>query len=57
VRELNYLEVYFPYEKWSNNSIPNYVEGESFIPTSVLLSNGVTQPAQYLSEADLLDLM
>ena len=56
VLELNYLEVY-PYEKWTDKSIPVFKERETFIPTTLLLTESKTAPPELLTEAELIDLM
>lgn len=52
----NYLEVY-PYDKWASRSLPAFVEGEEFQPSSLLLKDGQTSAPKYLTEADLVTLM
>ena len=56
VLERNYLDVY-PYDKWAAKSIPEYREGEEFIPTVCELKEGATTAPSYLTEADLVSLM
>lgn len=53
---LNYLEVY-PYDKWSNKQIHNYIQGQSFMPTGLEMVSGQTSPPNLLTEADLISLM
>lgn len=52
----NYLDVY-RFESWGTSTIPTYVPGQQFIPTSLTLDSGVTRPPPLLSEADLLSCM
>jgi DNA topoisomerase III len=52
----NYLEVY-PYDKWSDRSLPQFEEGQKFQPTSIRMDEGQTSPPQLLTEADLIALM
>lgn len=52
----NYLEVYI-YDKWSDKEIRDYHEGEEFVPSSIDLVEGSTEPPQLLTEADLIALM
>ncbi|XP_032778336.2 LOW QUALITY PROTEIN: DNA topoisomerase 3-alpha [Daphnia magna] len=52
----NYLEVY-PYERWSDRSLPLLNQGEQFTPTSITMEEGATCAPQLLSEADLISLM
>ncbi|UYV73675.1 TOP3A [Cordylochernes scorpioides] len=56
ILERNYLEVY-PYDKWSDKSIPEYRLGETFIPTKILMVESETSPPPLLTEADLIALM
>ena len=52
----NYLEVY-PYDRWSDRSLPQFEEGQKFEPTSIRMDEGQTSPPQLLTEADLIALM
>ncbi|XP_006901251.1 PREDICTED: DNA topoisomerase 3-alpha [Elephantulus edwardii] len=52
----NYLDVY-PYDYWSNKTIPLYERGAHFQPSTVELVDGETNPPQLLTEADLIALM
>lgn len=54
--EKNYLEVYV-YDKWSNQTIPNFEEGQVFQPSICELREGKTTPPTLLTEADLVALM
>jgi len=56
VLERNYLDVY-PYDKWSDNELPNFIEGEEYIPSLVELRDGQTTKPNFLTEADLVSLM
>ena len=56
VLERNYLDVY-PYDKWSDNELPNFIEGEEYIPSVVELRDGQTTKPNLLTEADLVSLM
>ena len=57
VIERNYLEVYV-YEKWtSTQQLPNFREGESFVPTEAMMTEGTTSPPGYLTEPELIALM
>lgn len=56
MRERNYLEVYV-YDKWSDNYIPDFEEGEEFEPTLCEMRSGETSKPNYLTEADLVTLM
>jgi DNA topoisomerase IA len=56
VLQRNYLEVY-PYDKWSAKEIPNFQEGEQFVPTVCEIKDGQTSSPSLLTEADLVTLM
>ena len=52
----NYLEVY-PYDKWADSYLPNFQQGEQFMPSVCELKDGQTASPAYLTEADLVGLM
>jgi DNA topoisomerase-3 len=52
----NYLEVY-PYDKWSDSIVPDFAEGETFIPSVCEMREGQTSRPNLLTEADLVGLM
>ena len=52
----NYLDVY-PYEKWCDKTLPIYRTGDTFMPTSMDMVEGETEPPSLLTEADLIALM
>ncbi|KAF9073663.1 DNA topoisomerase [Rhodocollybia butyracea] len=52
----NYLEV-FPYDKWVDNVLPDFAEGEAFNPSVCELRDGQTTKPSPLTEADLVALM
>ncbi|KAF2469712.1 DNA topoisomerase III [Lindgomyces ingoldianus] len=56
ILERNYLDVYI-YDRWSNQELPPFIEGEVFEPTEALLCEGKTSPPEYLTEPDLLAIM
>ncbi len=56
VLERNFLDV-FPYEKWETTHLPNYEEGDTFVPTSCTVQQGSTTRPKLLTEADLVSLM
>lgn len=56
VIQRNYLEVYI-YEKWSDHEIADYESVKQFMPTSIDMVEGATEPPQLLTEADLIALM
>ncbi|KAI1559098.1 TopA Topoisomerase IA, partial [Pyrenophora tritici-repentis] len=56
ILERNYLGVYI-YNRWSNQELSQFTEGEVFEPTEVILSEVKTSPPGYLTEPDLLVLM
>lgn len=56
VLQRNYLEVY-PYDKWNGQQLPNFQNGERFMPTVCELKEGSTTSPNLLTEADLVGLM
>ncbi|XP_042770377.1 DNA topoisomerase 3-alpha isoform X2 [Panthera leo] len=52
----NYLDVY-PYDRWSDKTLPVYERGSRFQPSTVEMVDGETSPPQLLTEADLIALM
>ncbi|XP_040308973.1 DNA topoisomerase 3-alpha isoform X1 [Herpailurus yagouaroundi] len=52
----NYLDVY-PYDRWSEKTLPVYERGSRFQPSTVEMVDGETSPPQLLTEADLIALM
>ncbi|EMD37681.1 hypothetical protein CERSUDRAFT_50044 [Gelatoporia subvermispora B] len=56
VRERNYLNV-FHYDKWADKELPNFEQGEEFVPTVCELREGKTSKPNLLTEADLVTLM
>ncbi|KAF9173010.1 DNA topoisomerase [Mortierella sp. AD010] len=56
IKERNYLDVY-PYDKWTGAVLPNFVEGEEFIPTEFSMKSGATSPPTLLTESQLISLM
>lgn len=56
IKERNYLDVY-PYDKWSGVVLPNFMEGEDFIPTEFSMKEGTTSPPTLLTESQLIALM
>jgi DNA topoisomerase-3 len=52
----NYLDVY-PYDRWSSNYLPDFQEGEQFMPSICELKDGTTSRPNLLTEADLVGLM
>ncbi|CAD5122782.1 DgyrCDS11189 [Dimorphilus gyrociliatus] len=56
ITERNYLEVY-PYDNWSDKTLPVYNVNDSFEPKSIDLVDGSTTAPPLLTEADLIALM
>jgi DNA topoisomerase-3 len=50
------LDVY-PYDKWSDKELPNFEEGETFVPSVCELREGTTSKPSLLTEADLVGIM
>jgi DNA topoisomerase len=51
------LQVYAPWERWSDRNIPAFAVGQEFVPSSLLMTSGRTEPPPLLSESDLIALM
>ena len=47
----------FPYDKWSDKELPQFQEGEAFVPSECRLDEGQTSKPKLLTEADLVNLM
>lgn len=56
VTDLGYLRVYI-YDKWSDKTVPSYIEGEELTDFRLQIKDGQTQPPDLLNEADLIALM
>lgn len=56
ILEKNYLEVY-TYDKWNGNEIPEFHEGEQFVPDTLNMEAGKTTAPKLLTESDLISLM
>lgn len=56
VLQRNYLEVY-PYDKWASTAVPDFSQGEQFLPSVCELKEGQTSRPSLLTEADLVGLM
>ncbi|KAG8726550.1 DNA topoisomerase, partial [Ceratobasidium sp. 428] len=56
VLERNYLEVY-KYDKWTGKNLPDFEEGQEFMPNVCELRDGETTSPALLTEADLVTLM
>ncbi|KXS18631.1 prokaryotic type I DNA topoisomerase [Gonapodya prolifera JEL478] len=56
ILERNYLDVY-PYDRWTDQDIPTFRQGEQLIPEVLDIDESSTQPPSLLTEADLITLM
>ena len=56
ILERNYLDVYI-YDKWTGMFLPDFEEGQQFMPTVCELRDGTTTAPSYLTEADLVTMM
>jgi len=56
VTERNYLDIY-PWEKWANNTIPTFEQGQRVVPSRLWLEEGATRAPNLLTEADLIAVM
>lgn len=52
----NYLDVY-KYERWNTRVIPDFQQGETFIPNELMMTEGRTSAPNLLREADLIAMM
>eukprot|EP00750_Incisomonas_marina_P006233 INCI14379.1.p1 GENE.INCI14379.1~~INCI14379.1.p1 ORF type:complete len:903 (-),score=130.56 INCI14379.1:65-2773(-) len=57
ITALNYLEVLRPFEQWRGRVIPEYHEGEVFLPTEINMTDGRTEPPALLTESALIAIM
>mgnify|MGYP003334556571 CR=1 FL=1 len=56
ISDRGYLEIY-PYDKWSDKTLPSYRFNEEFAITNAELCESSTSAPLYLSEPDLIGLM
>ena len=56
IEDKGYLEIY-PFDFWSNSYVPNFIEGEIIVPYSLNMERGITSPPNFLTEAELINLM
>ena len=56
ITQRNYLEIY-PYDKWNTNALPDFQQGEVFVPDVCEVKEGSTSRPNLLTEADLVGLM
>ncbi|KAJ1811892.1 DNA topoisomerase 3-alpha, partial [Coemansia sp. RSA 2598] len=56
ITERNYLDIY-PYDRWSESTVPLYRQGETFEPTILELRTGQTTAPRLLRFADLIEAM
>ncbi|EJU05529.1 prokaryotic type I DNA topoisomerase [Dacryopinax primogenitus] len=56
ITQRNYLEV-FTYDKWSDKQLPDFEQGQHFIPVVCEMREGQTSRPSLLTEADLVGLM
>lgn len=57
VLQRNYLDVYV-YDRWeSSQMLPQFHQGETFIPTEANITDGTTSAPGYLTEPELIALM
>jgi hypothetical protein len=56
VLQRNYLDVY-PYDRWEGIQLPDFHQGETFMPSVCELREGQTSSPNLLTEADLVSLM
>jgi len=56
VIESNWYDVY-PWEKWSDRTIPSFAPGDKFKPTAVNVVRGETTPPSLMTESELINTM
>lgn len=57
VLERNYLDIYI-WDRWQSSQIlPNFQQGETFVPTEANMTDGKTTAPNYLTEPELIALM
>ncbi|KAJ2635911.1 DNA topoisomerase 3-alpha [Coemansia sp. RSA 1286] len=56
ITERNYLDIY-PYDRWSESTVPLYRQGQTFEPTIFELRTGQTSAPRLLRFADLIEAM
>jgi DNA topoisomerase-3 len=56
IREYNWLDIY-PYEKWTEGTLPEYNKGEKFRPSKFEFKESTTSSPKLLSENELITLM
>ncbi|ETN74965.1 hypothetical protein NECAME_03880 [Necator americanus] len=54
IQDLGYLRVY-PYDRWSDKTLPTYIEGEQLLDFELRIANGQTQPPELLNEVDMVE--
>ncbi|KAJ1941040.1 DNA topoisomerase 3-alpha, partial [Linderina macrospora] len=52
----NYLDIY-PYDRWSESTVPVYRQGDTFEPTVFEMRSGSTTAPKLLTEGDLVKIM
>ncbi|KAJ2495085.1 DNA topoisomerase 3-alpha, partial [Coemansia sp. RSA 2052] len=52
----NYLDIY-PFDRWSESTVPVYQQGDSFEPTIFEMRTGTTTAPKLLTDFDLIDIM
>ncbi|KAJ2488277.1 DNA topoisomerase 3-alpha [Coemansia sp. RSA 2050] len=52
----NYLDIY-PFDRWSESSVPVYRQGDSFEPSVLEMRAGTTTAPKLLTDSDLIDIM
>ncbi len=54
ISERNWLDVYVPWERWGEKSIPLFHQGQLFVPSMLQMKRGQTEPPQLLTESELI---
>ncbi|KAJ2009371.1 DNA topoisomerase 3-alpha [Coemansia thaxteri] len=56
ILQRNYLDIY-PFDRWSESTVPLYRQGDSFEPTVFEMRTGTTTAPKLLTDAELIDIM
>ncbi len=54
ISERNWLDVYAPWERWGEKSIPLFHQGQLFVPSVLQMKQSQTEPPHLLTESELI---
>jgi DNA topoisomerase-3 len=49
ITQRNFLDVYSKFERWGENSLPNFQRGHSYVPSLLMMRESKTEPPPLLS--------